>query len=89
VGASLILDCTGAGPAAGCAGLKHFHFWFIQSNRSRPPNFLFAAKENRVCGFQPPESRMKFVDPTPALQEIRVVAFPQEKPHFAELDCAE
>jgi hypothetical protein len=31
---------------------------------------------------------MKFVDPHPALQEIRVAAFSQEKPHLAELDRA-
>jgi hypothetical protein len=48
------------------------------------PNFLFAAPKRIACAAFSKESRMKFVEPHPALQEIRVSAFPQEKPHFAE-----
>jgi hypothetical protein len=47
-----------------------------------------SSKKSRVCGFQlgkPHEVRR----PHSVLQEIRVAAFPQEKPHFAAPTCAE
>jgi hypothetical protein len=46
----------------GC--LQHFRFWWMESETSRPPNFLFAAPRTIACAAFSKESRMKFVDPT-------------------------
>jgi hypothetical protein len=43
---------------------QHFHFWCLQGNGFRPPNFLFAAPKRIACAAFSKESRMKFVDPT-------------------------